>query len=76
VQETTLVVPLAAEHWSHHPDGDDLAVALLPGLDEYGPHVKCVESEMLITKADIDRYNIGPGDDVVMVGRFITHDGK
>lgn len=34
------------------------------------------ESARELTSADIERYEIGPGDDVFMIGRFVDHDGS
>lgn len=72
----TEVLSFTANQWVHHPDGDDLAVAMLPGLGSEGFKVKYVPEKMLITKDDLVKHNIGPGDDVFMVGRFITHEGR
>jgi hypothetical protein len=72
----TEVWPLAADHWLHHPDGDDLAITLLAGLDKSKHKWKSVDVGMLVTKGDLTKYDIGPGDDVVMVGRFMNHEGR
>jgi hypothetical protein len=31
---------------------------------------------LFLTQQAIEEHNIGPGDDVFMVGRFVTHDGR
>ena len=61
--------------WIHHPDGDDLAI--IP-LDPEATRAKLrfVSTEMFITKEIIQKEQIGAGDDVFMVGRFIGYDGK
>jgi hypothetical protein len=61
--------------WHHHPYGDDIAV--MP-VAIHGNIIKIayVKSSFFVTKETIRDYDIGVGDDVFMVGRFITHEGK
>lgn len=68
-------VTIAEDTWFHHPAGDDVTIAPLLGeFDQY--KIDCVPSELLLTQEDIVETNIGPGDEVFMVGRFIGHDGR
>lgn len=62
-------------HWFHHPDGDDIAVMPV-GLHPNIYKITWMVEGQLLTKEAIDRFNIGIGDDVVMVGRFINHEGR
>ena len=68
------VIPLAKDDWVHHPEADDVAACLfVPPKDAAYRHI---QRHMWATREQIQRYNIGPGDDVCMVGRFINHEGK
>lgn len=63
------------EGWIHHPDGDD--VAILPINIDAKIHAKAIlEYEWFATKEWINHYNIGIGDEAVMLGRFVSHEGK
>lgn len=61
--------------WSDHPDGDDIAVAPVAFKYEEAD-VKAVPEDWFLTKQQLEDYKIGPGDEVVIVGRFINHEGK
>ena len=68
------VLPISQNNWVHHPDGDDLAACSL----DLGPEIayRCIGDTAFCTKGDIQKYNIGPGDEVFMIGRFVSHEGK
>lgn len=68
--------PLAVNHWIPHPQGDDLAVAPLGGLNRNIVRYRSIPRHLLLTKEIAEGFDIGPGDDVFMVGRFIHHEGK
>lgn len=69
-------IPLSRNQWEAHPDAD-LAVAQVKCLDYFSGHkVRFVPNEYLLTEDTVKALNIGPGDDVYIVGRFISHDGK
>jgi hypothetical protein len=70
------ILPLVNESWYHHPDGDDIAVVHIGGLNESILKYRCIPTILFATKETIEKYDIGPGDDVFMVGRFIGHDGR
>jgi hypothetical protein len=61
--------------WIDHPAGDDLAVIPMPGLRD-DLRVTFNPINYLLTKEQVAELDIGPGDDVFMVGRFINHEGK
>ncbi len=65
---------LEIPRWVAHPGGDDLAVAPLDLGGEHRWH--CVMESEFISRQDIQKYGIGPGDDTYMVGRFINHEGQ
>ena len=51
-------------------------IAVLPiNVDPDRHAVTVVHSQMFVTKDIIQRAEIGPGDDIFMVGRFMDHDG-
>jgi hypothetical protein len=70
------VIELDDRNWITHPSGDDLAICQLPMLQSSFYKYKFLADQHLLTKETIERYNIGPGDDVIVVGRFINHEGQ
>ncbi len=64
--------------WVLHPDGDDLAVAYLT------PHLMdkrinyahwAVDKQAFLAKGTVEKFGIGPGDEVFTVGRLIGAEG-
>lgn len=77
------IIELQEHHWHHHPDGDDIAVFPIDRLlfvnNPYNASkrgLSFVSHKMLLTTDDISALNIGPGDDVFTIGRFVNHEGK
>lgn len=68
------VIPARDADWFHHPDGDDVAVVAL-GLSPEMIY-KYVHLEGFVTRELVEQHDIGPGDDIFMVGRLIAHDGR
>jgi hypothetical protein len=62
--------------WFPHPGPHDVAVALGVGHQQVHTLSRVVGYEQLMTREMAKEYDIGIGDEVVMVGRFIGHDGK
>ncbi len=61
--------------WVHHPDGDDVAAAAVDIPDDW--QVTALEWESYgPTPARMKELNVGIGDETVMVGRFIGHEGQ
>ena len=60
--------------WYRHPSGDDLAVCPI-NLSIFH-RVRYVPAHSFITKQTIEDFEIGPGDEVYFVGRFVNHEGK
>jgi hypothetical protein len=54
---------------------DDLAVLRLP-LDHAKHKFSFVAEEQFLTEQDLDDYLIGPGDEAVLLGRFVNHEGS
>jgi hypothetical protein len=61
--------------WRDHPEGDDISAAQvdLP-VDKY--QIAWVYENAFVTPKIIEDHNIGLGDNLVMLGRLSTHDGK
>ncbi|WP_156041783.1 trypsin-like peptidase domain-containing protein [Bradyrhizobium sp. URHD0069] len=68
------VIPLDGAKWFTHPDGDDLAVCPI-GLN-VAHRFQFVELNQFLTHEIIKTFDIGCGDDVFIVGRFVSHEGK
>lgn len=58
--------------WVAHPDGDDIALRPIGAVPE-GDYWYIPE-EKLLSLADLGPEGIGPGDDCLMVGRYINHE--
>lgn len=63
------------QDWTVHPDGDDVAVIPIPS-DPTNVRRMTVGPDRFVTKQLIEDEDIGIGDDTVMIGRFIGHDGR
>jgi hypothetical protein len=66
------VLPGGEADWASHPDGDDISIRSLGAAveDEYW----YVGARLFLTEADISPEGIGPGDDCLMVGRYINQE--
>lgn len=61
--------------WVHHPDADDIAVCPIPFISpEF--RAKFFPRSMFLTSEVIEKFSIGPGDDVFLIGRHVNHEGK
>lgn len=72
----TDIIELSNENWVHHQDGDDLAVCPMAMNDPDYFNYYEIPLRLLATKELMERQRIGPGDEVFMVGRFVTHEGR
>ena len=71
------ILDFSERDWIFHPAGDDLAICKLPSLEVVNVESKQLQENLhFITKALIDELNIGPGDDVFVIGRFINQEGR
>lgn len=68
------VIPLAADDWTDHPDGDDLSAVPLPNTP--GVINMYVERKMVLTEAEAAHWDFGPGDDIFFIGRYVDLEGK
>jgi hypothetical protein len=66
------VIPAQIDHWHCSPD-HDLAVLPIPFREHY--RFLAIGLESFLTEEVAGRYDVGIGDEVFMVGRFISHDG-
>jgi hypothetical protein len=58
--------------WHSHPDGDDIAIRPLGAVA--GGEFWSLGADLILSQADIDRDGIGPGDDCLMIGRYINQE--
>lgn len=66
------VVPGVTTDWESHPKGDDIAIRYLgvwPSRESW-----YVYHALLLSEDDLDPYAVGPGDDCMMIGRYINRD--
>jgi hypothetical protein len=62
--------------WFNHPAGDDVSILLV----DFPIKFECMgieyQKDQFITQGKIQEFDIGPGEDVFTVGRFVSHEGK
>lgn len=63
------------DEWKGHRDGDDIAICPIR-FDISLYEIEFFERGFIINDKFIKEFNIGAGDDVVMIGRFRTYAGK
>jgi hypothetical protein len=61
--------------WLFKRGGHDIAIVQISGLEPTRHNLVALSQDMLLTQESAARLNIGPGDDVFMIGRFVDHDG-
>jgi hypothetical protein len=75
---TPYVLPGTQSDWEPHRDGDDIAIRPLGAVPAHEYY--WVAQDLLLSQADLhpeDRpYQIGPGDDCFMVGRYINQESR
>lgn len=70
----TDIIDLDPGQWEKHPDGYDIAACSVTlDLDQH--QVGVVLKGSFATESIVRAWEIGPGEDVFMVGRFLDHDG-
>lgn len=67
------VIPLTADSWMHHPDGDDVAAAPVGLLAAH--RFASVPLELFVTPEGMEKYNFGLGDECFFAGRFVEREG-
>jgi hypothetical protein len=68
------IIPLDQSRWYVHPNGDDIAVC--PVTLDQGHKFSVLTRAQFLTREAVEEFDIGPGDDVFVVGRFVNHEGK
>jgi len=68
------IIALDPSDWEHLPNGGDVAAARFEGIEDGPGAYLCVTDEVFLRKDECGKL-LGLGDDVLMVGRFIDHDG-
>ncbi|MFF0267894.1 trypsin-like peptidase domain-containing protein [Kribbella sp. NPDC004536] len=69
------VLELDGDQWLHHPDGDDIAICPIH-LSEAHRYFAIERTHWFMTEDELATLNVGPGDDVFFVGRYINHEGR
>ena len=69
------VIKTTQKQWIRHKKGDDVAIAAITMDGDYHDYGS-IGADSLITKEFIDKFGVGGGDEVYMVGRFINREGK
>src|SRR5579863_4354365 len=69
------VLSLDGDQWVHHPDGDDIAVCPIRLTAAYR-YFALNRTQWFMTEDEIAQFDIGPGDDVFFVGRYVNHEGR
>jgi len=67
----TEILNLSASNWTPHPEGDDLAIC---PVDVFGKRIKFQFLDVrnyFVARNEMPFHNLGPGDDVYMVGRLV-----
>lgn len=72
--DTSDVFDLGPEDWHFIPGGPDIAVTPLQLSPEVHPGL-AMDTSFFLTAAATEQHDIGPGDDVCMIGRFVDYDG-
>lgn len=73
-QGDTVIIDCQESEWTHHPDGDDVAIYHLH--EPQGQDIDVIPAKVFISPEIIEKESIGAGDEIFMIGRFIGHDGK
>lgn len=70
----TALYEIGKEEWHAHPNGDDVAACRVPDGDFSG--AVAIGAAVFVNQEKISKFNIGPGDETFLVGRFFGHSGK
>jgi hypothetical protein len=69
------VLPTTEDDWAFHQDEDDV-VCLLKFASPEKYKFNFIPVRIFLTAEEAEVHHIGPGDEVIMAGRFITHEGR
>jgi len=62
--------------WILHQDKDDIAICCMPSLNIDLHVYKEITPATFLKRHEINAFNVGPGDDAFVVGRFMNSQGK
>jgi len=63
------------KEWMDHPDGTDVSAFYL-GFSTQLPNARAFSREIFLTEANCKKFNVGIGDEVYMIGRFLKYERK
>jgi hypothetical protein len=70
------VIDLDFTDWIPHPSGNDVAIApVIKRVDQTIHKLSFAQTDTFLTRERAVEVDLGLGDDVVMVGRFMNHQG-
>ncbi len=74
----TDILPFSVENWftAEELTSEDHDIAVLPIRHQEGYAYQFIPTDAFLSQEDAARFDVGIGDVVFMVGRFIGHDGK
>jgi hypothetical protein len=68
------ILEIPSAKWVNHPEGDDIAACLLTPPATWA--ISALEwSDLAVTSPRMAELNMGVGDEVFMLGRFVSHEG-
>ena len=71
------IFELDPNEWHAHPDGEDLAAACpWPRLNTEVHRISHIRESDFVTPAVVEEYDLGVGEEVFMIGRFLNHQGE
>jgi hypothetical protein len=62
--------------WFRHPNGDDLAIILVDFPITFTCKGFTLNDRNIVTPGLIQEHDIGIGDEIYTIGRYVNHDGK
>jgi len=63
--------------WVHHPEGDDVSIIPVIGvLHDQRHRISLCDTRRIMTEQGAQELQLGVGDEVCMIGRFINHQGR
>ncbi len=72
-----LAVPSEEAHWTQHPNGDDVAVAVLNKASGRSSVLDpLIWGDLAVTPERLEELNVGVGDNAFMLGRFVRSGGE
>jgi len=75
LQGDTEIREYKQEDWIPHPDGDDIAAVQIKDIQPERLKLWAIPLREFANEDKLAEFEIGPGDEVFTVGRFITHSG-